>query len=117
MAVKRNVSEKYFSEAITELKADLKEWLSLQIKDSINSLRETIIDNLVKENQRLKKKITFLTEEVDVLYDKMHEVELGLNDQQQRSRRRNIEICGITNDVSDESLEEITMYRMNHWKR
>ena len=106
MAGKRNVSEKYFSEAITELNADLKESLSLQIKDSINSLRETIIDNLVKENQRLKKKITFLTEEVDVLYDKMHEVELGLNDQQQRSRRSNIEICGIPNDVSDESLEE-----------
>ena len=47
----------------------------------------------------------------------MHEVELGLNDQQQRSSRSNIEICGIPNDVSDESLEEITMYRMNHWKR
>ena len=59
MAGKRNVSEKYFSEAITELKADLKESLSLQIKDSINSLRETIIDNLVKENQRLKKKNYF----------------------------------------------------------
>ena len=36
----------------------------------------------------------------------MHEVELGLNDQQQRSRRSNIEICGIPNDVSDESLEK-----------
>ena len=48
MAGKRNFSEKYFSEVITELKDDLNESISRQINDSINSLRETIIDNLVK---------------------------------------------------------------------
>ena len=36
----------------------------------------------------------------------MYDVELGLNDQQQRSRRINIEICGIPNDVPDEVLKE-----------
>ena len=106
MAGKRSVSEKYFSEAIIELKDDLNESISHQINEIINSLRETIIDNLVKENNRLKKKITLLTEEVAFLYDNLYNIELGSNDQQQRSRRINIEICGIRNNVPDEALEE-----------
>ena len=109
---RRNVTELMVSEALDDLRHSLTKSIAGEINASIESLKETVINELINENKKLFKKCNSLEEQVDDLYreiddirDLIFNVELNLQDQQQRSRRTNIEIHGIPNNVNDFNLE------------
>ena len=54
----------------------------------------------------LRKKLNIFIAEFDV--------DVGLLDQQQRSRRNNLEISGIPNEISDENLEKDIFVILNN---
>ena len=55
-----------------------------------------------------------LEDEVDDLYSRMLVFEADVNEQQQRSRRSNLEIHGIPNEILDENLEKATIEILNN---
>ena len=105
-ASRRNVTEKFVDEALASVKANILDTITPEINKSIDSLKESLIQNLVEENRKLKKRVNVLEDEVDDLYDRMLTLEA---EQQQRSRRNNLEIHGIPNEILDENLEKATI--------
>ena len=69
------------------------------LKDEVTNLKDIIIKNLQDENKRLKTK-------VNVLENKIIDLEIQNNNLDQYSRRNNVEISGIPQSVSDNQLEE-----------
>ena len=69
------------------------------LKDEVINLKDIIIKNLQDENKRLKTK-------VNVLENKIIDLEIQNNNLDQYSRRNNVEISGIPQSVSDNQLEE-----------
>ena len=113
-ASRRNVTEKFVDEALASVKANILDTITLEINKSIDSLKESLIQNLVEENRKLKKRVNVLEDEVDDLYDRMLTLEADVNEQQQRSRRNNLEIHGIPNEILDENLEKATINILNN---
>ena len=68
-------------------------------KDEVINLKDIIIKNLQDENKPLKTK-------VNVLENKITDLEIQNNNLDQYSRRNNVEISGIPQSVSDNQLEE-----------
>ena len=108
-----NCTEKFVIDTVEELKASLLDAISIEIKKSIDALKSSIIDSLVKDNKILSKKVKTLENEIDHLHDRVYDMEVGLIDQQQRSRRNNLEITGIPNDVLDTNLEKTVINLFN----
>ena len=69
------------------------------LKDEVISLKDVIIKNLQDKNRCLKTK-------VNVLENKIIDLEIENNNVDQYSRRNNAEISGIPHSVSDNQLEE-----------
>ena len=92
-------------EDINELKKSVVELKSIidirfdDIKNDILNIKETVIQNLLKDNNQLRVKIKLLEE-------KLVHVESECYGQDQYSRRNNFEINGIPNSVNDDDLEE-----------
>ena len=113
---RRNVTEQFVEESMEELKASL-----LEINKSIDALKTNIINQMVEENKRLSRKcksmsdnIDYLHEEIDDLHDKLYNIECSVHDSQQRSRRNNSEISGISNNISDNDLENKCVEILNN---
>ena len=64
----------------------------------ILNLKDVVIKNLEIENQRLQAR-------VNDLENRVLSLEIGGNHLEQYGRRNNLEIAGISDDVSDENLE------------
>ena len=69
------------------------------LKDEVINLKDAITKSLQDENKCLKTK-------VNVLENKIIDLEIQNNDVDQYSRRNNVEISGITQSVSDNRLQE-----------
>ena len=52
---RRNVTEKFVDEALAAVKANILDTLTIEISKSIESLKESLIQNLVEENRKLIK--------------------------------------------------------------
>ena len=109
-----NVTPRFVVETINEMKAEILDSINLEINKSIETLKSTIIENLVNENIRLSNKCNKLENEVYEFYDRFYDLESGLYELQQRSRRKNIEIAGLPNDILDENLESTVINILNN---
>ena len=69
------------------------------LKEEVINLKDIMIENLQNENKRLKTK-------VNVLENKIIDLEIQNNNVDQYSRRNNVEISEIAQSVSDNQLEE-----------
>ena len=69
------------------------------LKDEVINLKDAITKSLQDENKCLKTK-------VNVLENKIIDLEIQNNDVDQYRRRNNVEISGITQSVSDNRLQE-----------
>ena len=118
---RRTVTEKFVDESMEQLKSSLLDTVTLEISKSVDALKNNIINQLVEENKRLSRKckkmsenIEHLHDEVNYLYDKVYDIEINLNDSQQRSRRNNFEIAGIPNHITDTALESTCISILNN---
>ena len=106
---KKNVSEDYLNKELLNLESRITSSISsaikIEISSSIKSLQDTVIENLVNENKRLSEKVRILEANFNSLNERMIANEINIADQQQRSRRNNMEIHGIPDSVNDENLE------------
>ena len=111
---RRNCTEAFVVETVEEVKAQILDIIVVEINKSVDLLKTKIIDNLVKENKRLSSRVTLLEEENYQLYDRVLDIEVDLYDVQQRSRRNNLEISGVTNEILDENLESAIIDIINN---
>ena len=106
---KKNVSEDYLNKELSYLETRITSSISATIKNEISSsikaLQDTVIENLINENKRLSEKVRLLEANFNNLNESMIANEINIADQQQRSRRNNMEIHGISDSVNDDSLE------------
>ena len=117
---RRNVTESMVSDALDELRSSLTASIAAEINACIQSLKDTVIHDLIKENERLflkcnalKKNVDHLYNEINDIHDLIYNIEVNLNDQQQRSRRTNIEIHGIPDNINDNNLESVCIGVIN----
>ena len=77
-----------------------------ELKESIDHIKDHVIQQLLDENKKLTTKVNWMANEIanikreDALVD-------------QKMRKNNIEIVGITNSVQDDMLEEQAIKLMN----
>ena len=84
--------------ALSKVESNLMQNIT-NLKDEVIILKDIIIKNLQDENKRLKTK-------VNVLENKIIDLEIQNNNVDQYSRRNNVEISGIPQSISDTQLEE-----------
>ena len=84
--------------ALSKVESNLMQNIT-NLKDEVINLKDIIIKNLQDENKRLKTK-------VNVLENKIIDLEIQNNNLDQYSRRNNVEISGIPQSVSDNQVEE-----------
>ena len=114
------ITESFLDDSFAALTASLKDTLHLEIAKSIETLKTEVIANLLEQNKLLAARVKVLETKVqtqswqiDEIFDLTYDLEAGLYDQQQRSRRKNIEIAGIPNEVLDENLEKTVVSIIN----
>ena len=77
----------------------------------------TEIERLKRENKSLKKRVHQLEEDheegMDYVEDKLIELEKAVSSCEQYTRRENLEISGIPENVSDEDLQEKVLEIVN----
>ena len=76
------------------------------IKDRIDLLEQTV-NNYVKISSDLMKEVNSLETELKNVWDSYYEMEKDLYQYLQYSRRENIEISGLPQDIPDNQLESI----------
>lgn len=91
-------------ESIDDFRQDFKSNIE-RLQNEIISIKETVIQNLLEENKRLRKKIEKLESKNDDVQEDLVEVERHSHNLDQYTRRNNIEISGIPNSVKDKDLE------------
>ena len=84
--------------ALSKVESNLMQNIT-NLKDEVINLKDIIIKNLQDENKHLKIK-------VNVLENKIIDLEIESNNVDQYSRRNNVEMSGIPHSVSKEQLEE-----------
>ena len=109
---RRNVTQEFVSDALEELKTSILTILSAEVSDKIEELKTSIINEIINENKKLTEKCKIMQkdlkemkEKIDYFEDQSYYFQKYINEQQQRSRRNNIEIVGISNEILDENLE------------
>ena len=80
--------------AVSELKGELK-----SLNSGIIEMKDEIIKNLMKENKLLNQKVCILEEKLLLQESQTYALD-------QYTRRNNLEITGIPEDIDDNSLEE-----------
>ena len=93
-----NADQPDFLSAFSKVESNLMQNIT-NLKDEVINLKDIIIKNLQDENKRLKTK-------VNVLENKIIDLEIQNNNLDQYSRRNNVEISGIPQSVSGNQLEE-----------
>ena len=111
---RRNCTEAFVVDTVEEVKSQILDTLKSEVDKRIDLLKSKIIDNLIKDNKRLSKKVILLDEEIEHIHSRVYDIEVSLLDQQQRSRRNNLEISGIPNEISDENLEKDILIILNY---
>ena len=91
----------------TSITDDLKGHIKAVVEDSIQKLRENVIEKLLVENKKLHEKIGSLEETVRTLT-------LDVVDNQQYTRQNNIVIGGIPGEVEHKNLMPIALNIMKH---
>ena len=66
-----------------EVKAQILDHLVIEINKSVDLLKAKIIDNLIKQNKLLSKKVSILEVENEHLYDRVYDIETGLYELQE----------------------------------
>ena len=87
-----------FLSALSNVESSLMQNITI-LKDEVINLNDIIIKNLRDENKRLKNK-------VNVLENKIIDLEIQNYNVYQHSRRNVVDILGIPQSVSDNQLEE-----------
>ena len=93
-----NADQPDFLSVLSKVESNLMQSIA-NLKDEVINLKDIIIKNFQDENKRLKTK-------VNVLENKIIDLEIQNNNVDQYSRRNNVEISGIPQSVSDNQLEE-----------
>ena len=84
-----------------------------EIKDSLKSIQDNIINIIVNENNKLKEKVNVMESVNKKLTDRVVEVERNQWATNQYRRRNNIEINGIPNFVENKCLENTVCTILN----
>ena len=91
-------------ESIDSFRDDYKNTIAQRQQDLL-AIKDTVIKNLLDENKRLKERVKSLEEN----YNEHQDYIIGIAKQtqalEQYTRRNNLEISGIPNNISDEALE------------
>ena len=98
------VSNKALQETIEDFRNEYKQ-NHQSLKDEIILLKNTVIKNLLDDNKRLRNKIKELEEKQNDNSNLLVEVESQSQSLEQYTRRNNIEIDGIPEEVTNENLE------------
>ena len=116
-----NITKEYVDGVINELKASFITTVYTEINKSSDTLKSVIITNLIDENIRLNKRVLEMEDEIDYfhyevehLHDRIYDMEIELYESQQQSRRSNLELAGIPNDICDDNLEATCIGILNN---
>lgn len=77
-----------------------------KIEDDLSKMKDEIINNLMESNLKLQEKVKNLEKKLENLENNNKKTTLNVEATNQYGRRKNIEISGITNEVSDDVLEQ-----------
>ena len=102
----------YVDDEIEQSKANILDEIKIRIKEYSEEIN--ISNNFLKdENKKLTSKIKSLVKDnkenildIEFLKDRIYDLESSVFEQQQRSRRNNIELHGLPNIILDETLEK-----------
>ena len=97
-------SMKSIQESIDSFRDDFKNTLA-QLQQDLLAIKDTVIKNLLDEKKRLKERVKLLEENYDEHQDYIIDIEKQSQALEQYTRRNNLEISGIPNNISDEDLE------------
>ena len=93
--------------------ATLKNDLKQELCESLNSLKTDILERLLADNKKLRKRLTWVEEEIENLYAHIYDLEVAAQGNNQQHRRNNVEITEIPLTVNDENLEETAILMLN----
>ena len=97
-------SMKSIQESIDSFRDDYKNTVA-QLQQDLLAIKDTIIKNLLDENKHLKEMVKLLEENYDEHQDYIIDTEKQSQALEQYARHNNLEISGIPNNISDETLE------------
>ena len=113
----KNASEQFVVNEIEQTKANILDSVNATLKNAIeevtqnNNYREE--NNMRSRIEDLEYKITTLEDDINYLLKRNHSLESNVYELQQRSRRSNLEIHGIPNEILDENLEKTIIEILN----
>ncbi|XP_057296644.1 uncharacterized protein LOC130625553 [Hydractinia symbiolongicarpus] len=91
---------------LIKVQDEVKEKVGLkEIKDSVDEIKNNVLKRILDDNKNMKKRIRLLEKENDEIYESQINLEMKINAQDQYSRRNNLEIIGISDDIADRNLE------------
>ena len=104
----KNASEQFVLDEVDQAKANILDSVNATLKTALedNKLNYNIEKNLRTRIDDLEYNIKILEDDVKYLLKRNYSLETNIYEQQQRSRRSNIEIHGIPNEILDENLEK-----------
>ena len=91
-------------ESIDSFRDDYKNTIAQRQQDLL-AIKDTVIKNLLDENKRLKERVKSLEENYNEHQDYIIDIAKQTQALEQYTRRNNLEISGIPNNISDEALE------------
>ena len=91
------------------LKNDLKK----EFSESLSILKSVILERLLIDNKKRRKRLSWVEEEIENLYEHIYDLEIAVQGVNQQSRRNNAEISGIPLSVNDDILEEMAISMLN----
>ena len=97
-------SMKSMQESIDSFRDDYKNTIAQRQQDLL-AIKDTVIKNLLDENKRLKERVKSLEENYNEHQDYIIDIAKQTQALEQYTRRNNLEISGIPNNISDEALE------------
>ena len=102
--------------SISKLSLNLTENFKKMLDDSINELKNTIIDNLKKSNEILQTKVATLENEITALKESNIDLVKRTEAAFQHGRLNQIIVSGIPADVKHEDLEDKCIGILNQIK-
>ena len=112
----KNATEQYIINEVEQAKANIMDSMNAAIKKTLEestTQNNANINRLKYKINELEKYIKYLEDDVDYLLGRNYSVEANIFNLQQRSRRNNLEIHGIPNDILDENLENTILEILN----
>ena len=97
-------SMKSIQESTDSFRDDYKNTVA-QLQQDLLAIKDTVIKNLLDENKGLQERVKLLEENNDEHQDHFIDIEKQSQALEQYTRRNNLEISGIPNNISDEALE------------